>query len=68
MSDENEMVDKEMAGGRDLAKPHHGKVLQKVLKDWSLLNILCFLYSSNGACFLTFKEPLTMTGNGYFAA
>jgi heme/copper-type cytochrome/quinol oxidase subunit 4 len=32
------------------------------------LNILCFLYSMIGACFLTFKEPLTVTGNGYFAA
>ena len=32
------------------------------------LNILCFLYSFIGACFLTFKEPFLATSNGYFAA
>jgi fumarate reductase subunit D len=41
---------------------------KKPSKIGHYLNILCFLYGFIGACFLTFKEPLTMTGNGYFAA
>jgi hypothetical protein len=32
------------------------------------MNMLCFVYSFVGACFLTFKEPFDKTGNGYFAA
>ncbi len=41
---------------------------KKSSKIGHYLNIFCFIYSFIGACFLTFKEPLTMTGNGYFAA
>jgi hypothetical protein len=33
-----------------------------------LMNILNFVYSFIGACFLTFKEPFDQTSNGYFAA
>lgn len=32
------------------------------------INMLCFLYSFVGACFLTFDKPFSATGNGYFAA
>jgi hypothetical protein len=32
------------------------------------MNILNFLYSLVGACFLTFDKPFDKTGNGYFAA
>ena len=32
------------------------------------INLLNFAWSFVGACFLTFKEPFTSTGNGYFAA
>lgn len=33
-----------------------------------LMNVLNFVYSFIGACFLTFKEPFDQTSNGYFAA
>mmetsp|Transcript_12397 Transcript_12397/g.25617 ORF Transcript_12397/g.25617 Transcript_12397/m.25617 type:complete len:226 (-) Transcript_12397:245-922(-) len=32
------------------------------------MNILLFLYTFFGACFLTFREPFATTGNGYFAS
>lgn len=31
------------------------------------MNGFCFVYSFVGACFITFNEPFTTTGNGYFA-
>lgn len=32
------------------------------------MNVLNFVYSFIGACFLTFREPFDQTSNGYFAA
>jgi hypothetical protein len=32
------------------------------------MNMVLFLYTLVGACFITFKDPFTKTSNGYFAA